>query len=713
MHTAALLELGSFWDDMTSIPDEAGNTKGYRFSYGQSKNTVRMYHLTLQGAVNVGSVQYLLKGAFLYGVGTTQGPVCGGQSLQVACLAPPTPVAPLQCDSPLLAEPQPGSSGYLRQIRSEGRCVGEYLITRIYRTAVSGVSNAYTECEQTIQVVDTSAPQLSVSDMTRQLNCTDPIPPAPQVTATDNCDPVISVNFCEERTNGTCPTEYFITRTWTATDECGNSKCVTHTFAVVDLIPPTLHGVPANLDLDCTDAIPAMAVVTATDNCDCPVTVTSSESTYPGDCPSSRTIVREWIATDCCGNTARARQMIRIADTTPPTMSVQGSLVNGTFECDNLPAVPTVTASDDCTLNVPVAYNETRHSSTVCPSQYILERMWTACDDCGNCACLTSIIQVVDRTKPVFQNLPANATVPCGSVPAPANVSATDNCGLLVLNLTETTLPSSCPNVYTLLRRWYALDECGNSAEYTQRIDVQDTVPPTFGPLPSVGPFICPEDVPSLNDTMSLITFGRGSEPCDFTAVLSATEEMRPGVCVNQFSLIRHFTLTDCSGNRATANITIVVNDNVAPVLSGVPADTSVDCLSVPAPANVTANDNCDDSLPVSYNEVKTPGRCTGEYLLTRTWTAVDRCGNPTSATQRISVFDNQPPTFVNPPGPIEDVCEDVSQPPQVSATDNCGIVTINLTLASGTGPCANAYSISRRWTACDDWYVVSFLGRV
>jgi len=39
MHTAALLELGSFWDDMTSIPDEAGNTKGYRFSYGHSRRT--------------------------------------------------------------------------------------------------------------------------------------------------------------------------------------------------------------------------------------------------------------------------------------------------------------------------------------------------------------------------------------------------------------------------------------------------------------------------------------------------------------------------------------------------------------------------------------------------------------------------------------------------------------------------------------------------
>ena len=85
----------------------------------------------------------------------------------------------------------------------------------------------------------------------------------------------------------------------TATDDCGNSKCVTQTIAVVDTQPPTLIGVPADLDLDCKGQVPPMANVSATDSCDCPVTVTASESTYPGECPSAYTTVREWIATDC------------------------------------------------------------------------------------------------------------------------------------------------------------------------------------------------------------------------------------------------------------------------------------------------------------------------------------------------------------------------------------------------------------------------------
>jgi len=85
----------------------------------------------------------------------------------------------------------------------------------------------------------------------------------------------------------------------TATDACGNSKCVTHTIAVVDTQPPRLIGVPSNLELDCKGQVPPMANVTAQDDCACPATVTALESHYPGECPSAFTIVREWTATDC------------------------------------------------------------------------------------------------------------------------------------------------------------------------------------------------------------------------------------------------------------------------------------------------------------------------------------------------------------------------------------------------------------------------------
>ena len=81
----------------------------------------------------------------------------------------------------------------------------------------------------------------------------------------------------------------------------------------------------------------------------------------------------------CSGNQAKARQNIRVSDVTAPLLN--GTAINGTFECDNVPAATTFTASDDCTENVQVTFNETRHNSAVCPFQYVLERTYMAYDD--------------------------------------------------------------------------------------------------------------------------------------------------------------------------------------------------------------------------------------------------------------------------------------------------------------------------------------------
>ncbi len=74
------------------------------------------------------------------------------------------------------------------------------------------------------------------------------------------------------------------------------------------------------------------------------------------------------------------------------------------------------------------------------------------------------------------------------------------------------------------------------------------------------------------------------------------------------------------------------------------PADVTVDCRAVPAPAAVTASDACDPAPALSFGEVRVDGPCAGTYLLLRTWTATDRCANVASAVQRVSVRDTTPP---------------------------------------------------------------------
>jgi hypothetical protein len=78
-------------------------------------------------------------------------------------------------------------------------------------------------CTQTIIVTDTQAPVLSCSTTDVTVDCNS-IPEPWDCTATDNCDGDVPVTMTEEVDKGTdCETGYTLTRTYTATDECGNT----------------------------------------------------------------------------------------------------------------------------------------------------------------------------------------------------------------------------------------------------------------------------------------------------------------------------------------------------------------------------------------------------------------------------------------------------------------------------------------------------------
>jgi hypothetical protein len=85
-------------------------------------------------------------------------------------------------------------------------------------------------------------------------------------TATDGCDPSPAISYSDAETPGSCPEEKTITRTWTATDACGNSSSGVQTIEVVDTTPPVIScNAPATITPP--DA-PISFTATATDNCD-------------------------------------------------------------------------------------------------------------------------------------------------------------------------------------------------------------------------------------------------------------------------------------------------------------------------------------------------------------------------------------------------------------------------------------------------------------
>ena len=352
--------------------------------------------------------------------------------------------------------------------------------SRVYTfTKTDGCGNTDVETTTVTRTYDVTKPVFTNVPANVTVQCNN-IPPVGTAVATDNCGTPTVVNNLEVRTNGACPDSYTLTRKWTATDACGNTKTATQKITVVDNTKPMFTFVPANLVLECSDPVPPMGTPTASDNCDASVTITElGEVCIYSNCPANRQLRRTWRATDNCGNSTTAMQIIDIQDTQKPNFTFVPQHI--TIECSALfPVTPgTPTATDACDPIVQITFNGQTSVAGSCPQEYVVTRQWTATDDCGNTRTATQTITVEDTAPPVFNNAPANTTVMCGMVPPAPVVTATDNCDTYVpVTFNENNGGPNCP--YTITRTWTAVDDCGNPRTHTQTI--------TVGALPINGP---------------------------------------------------------------------------------------------------------------------------------------------------------------------------------------------------------------------------------
>ena len=131
-----------------------------------------------------------------------------------------------------------------------------------------------------------------------------------QVTTTDNCSEVtVSCEQSEPMPDDEDPCLYIVTNTYTATDFCGNSTTLVQTISIYDNTPPEFNDLPQDETVEC-DSLPDAPDLTASDNCDPNPSVSYSETLTEGVCSNSYTLYRTWTATDACGNTSSATQVI-------------------------------------------------------------------------------------------------------------------------------------------------------------------------------------------------------------------------------------------------------------------------------------------------------------------------------------------------------------------------------------------------------------------
>ncbi len=511
-----------------------------------------------------------------------------------------------------------------------GSCANAYTRTRTW-TASDSCSNVSAVYTQTITVVDTTAPVATTTsgalDVTIQ--CSDAaglsaaLGMAPAFS--DNCTAVPTLNGPTDSTtsNPPCPNAYTRTRTWTASDGCGNTSAIfTQTITVIDTVAPVVTTPTGSLDatLQCSDtagiAAAVAAVPSASDNCTASPTLVPISDVTTGSmtCANAYVRVRTWNFTDGCSNTsANFVQTITVVDTTAPQATTAPGALDVTVQCNDVSGLNAALAmtpvfTDNCTASPTVSMQTDVTTPGSCANAYTRTRTWTASDGCSNTsAVFTQVITVVDTTAPVVTTVAGSldATVQCSDAPGLAAAlalapSATDNCTVgLVPNLVSdnTVATPGCANTYVRTRVWNFNDGCTNvSASFTQLITVIDTQGPTWATFPADQTLACnlPRDpwatgTPTATDTCGAVTISYNDDRSTLN------------LCNSTGFITRTWTATDGCGNTTNQNQIINVFDSIAPVLVTpcpanipVPADLN-SCAAVVNFTPPTAVDVCYD----------------------------------------------------------------------------------------------------------------------
>jgi hypothetical protein len=531
-------------------------------------------------------------------------------------------------------------------------------------------------------VNDDSVPQITCP-ANIMVQCAALVPPANPslVASTDNCGNPATITFDGDViSNQSCPNRYTVTRTYRATDGCGNTSTCTQIITVFDDTPPMLTC-PAAITVQCAALVPALniALVTSTDNCSGTAVITHVGDVISNQtCPNRYTLTRTYRATDLCGNSATCSQIVTVLDDTPPMMTCP---TNITVQCASLVPVPNialVTATDNCSGTAAITHVSDVISNQTCPNRYTLTRTYRATDLCGNSTTCAQIITVFDNTAPSI-TCPVNITVQCASlVPAPntGSVITSDNCGgtTSVTFVSDVISNQTCVNRFVVTRTYRATDACGNSSICTQVITVFDnTVPvitfadPLLQGIPNGGTLKV--QCFGQDPTWEIPELGAGSittsDNCGGTVTVSFTDMLLDeGDCatdgyINRYRL--NWTATDACGNSSTAFVFLELVDEVPPVFEGIPADISVSCDAIPSPPVVTASDECLCACNITMVESQPLPGCQHGQVITRTWTTTDLCGNVSTAVQRITLIDEAGPVLILTPPQLAGIQESTS----------------------------------------------------
>jgi hypothetical protein len=440
-------------------------------------------------------------------------------------------------------------------------------------TASDACGNAATPASRTVTwTEDTQAPVITCpTNMTVAWTASTSTNDTGVATATDNCDPNPVISYQDTEAPGTCLNTKVITRTWTATDSCGNAINCVQTITVSNTTPPTIHC-PTTATVECNSPTDPSATgsATATNSAGAALTAGYTDSSAPGNCPIKTVITRTWTATDACGNTASCAQTINVVDTTKPSLTVPTGLALGCNPVATLPTDASVaaasSANDTCgTTTISATHTD---STTGC----VTTRDFTviAKDACLNEAVAHVVYTwTTDTTGPVITASGTTLTLPCNPSTteieaALGTATATDSCSAATVTSADSAVTTSSECGRSQTRTFTATDACNKTSVTSRTVTWKaDTTPPSI---------VCPAAVavnsdaevptPASNYTEFVAQSGIASDDCTIPPTVTHVGDVPSGT--NPKTITRTYRATDACGNSATCTQIITVSETDA-----------------------------------------------------------------------------------------------------------------------------------------------------
>lgn len=527
-----------------------------------------------------------------------------------------------------------------------------------------------------------------------------------------------------------CGTDFFIYEVCNYGGTCCDTASVK--LDLGDIVKPQLVNIPDSITIHCDELIPTPPDVIALENC-ISVSLDMDPISTQGidDCSLyDYEITRVWTATDYCGNSTAASQVITVKDITAPNIYRIYTLPNGK---KMVGGVMKNVGTNWKTISLPLNFSTTPHIfaqitsendpsavtvqlRNISSSQFevrIIEEeasdnehtrediSWFAIEESSHNSGFKYETNLANISQ-VFQtvNFNQNYTNP-GLLTTAQTSYERDPFTTRARNLSSTSAELILREEQSSDSELTHLTESVGYFAFEEGEDLETIDNETFGESGLVSTDEAWITV-NLNYTYKnpVVMVSNSSYTGGDVFVLRVRN-----VTSNSFQVrVQEWDYRD--GAHSEEDISYVVFEG------SVPFDMTASCDAVPDPVDlnveIVAVDNCDLAINLDYEEQPNIANCAPDNEIIRTWSSTDACGNTVSYSRVITVFDDVKPEFTVPADVTVACLDDVNDltltGDVLDESDNCaiGMEATYSDSFTGASDCSQSYVINRTWELSD-----------